>query len=120
MRGVAIIVTQQSVSAWRGALSIASATAAAGASARVHLHEAAVALIAKPLIDPLDREYSAAGLPTLAELFDTALALGVTLSACQSGLVLVGAAADTLDPRIVTDGLLNFLSSVKNERLISV
>jgi predicted peroxiredoxin len=120
MRGVAIIVTQDSMSQWRSALSIGSAVAASGARAQLHLHERAVTLVTHPPTDPDDGDYQRAGLPTLADLLETAFALGVLLSACQSGLALVGAASDSLDPRIAIGGLLEFLTSVNEDHLMSL
>ncbi len=117
MRGLTIIVASDDVTRYRAALGLAAAHAAAGGSARVFLNERAVSLLAAPAPSD-DRDFSAAGLPTLAELQEEALGLGVRLIACQSGLSLVGVHADALDPRIETGGLVTITMSLREDRLL--
>lgn len=109
MRGLTIIVAGPDPSRFRAALSIAAAAAALDRPIRLFLQADAVALLRPPLAGPDDEAHEAAGLPTLADLFREAIALGVTIIACQSGLPLIGITADTLPAGIEVGGLLSEL-----------
>ena len=116
MRGLTIVVATEQVDRYRTALSLAAAQAAAGGTARLFLNERAASLLGAPA--PLDDVgFASAGLPTLAQLQEEALALGVRLIVCQSGLALVGIHADSLDPRIETGGLVGIVTSLDGDRL---
>ena len=86
--------------------------------ARVFCQGDAVAALA-PLRDPHDAGHAAAGLPTLAELFEEALGLGVEVIACQSGLALTAIDADTLDPRVGFGGPVSILQTLGDDRLVT-
>ncbi len=90
MRELRIIVTTADAERFRGALMLAAAQAALGGGAEMFLQLDAVALLRAPIEAERDAAHVAAGLPTLAALIDEALALGVTVTACQSGLALCG------------------------------
>jgi predicted peroxiredoxin len=105
---------------FHAALSIAAASAAAGATTRLFLHGDAAGLLACPVSSPEDGRYRAAGLPTLAQMLDEALTLGVILICCQSGLALAGLAADALDSRIEVGGLVGLLTALGDDRLVAV
>lgn len=117
MRGLTILVATGDAERLHAALSFAAASAAAGARTRLHLHEGAVALLGSPLIAPHDDARTRAGLPTLAELWGEALALGVAVSLCQSGLALSGLQLDELDPRLDAQGPVALLSGLGEDRL---
>ena len=117
MRGLTLIVGGADPARFHAALSVAAASAAAGARTRAYLHGDAVALLAA-LSSPDDNRHRAAGLPTLAEVLDEALALGVVLICCQSGLALSGLPANGLDPRIEVGGLVGLFTALGDDRLL--
>ena len=61
---------------------------------------------------------SAAGLPTLAQLFEEALAMPVEVILCQSGLAMAGMDVGQLDPRISTGGLIGVVAAAGDDRLV--
>jgi predicted peroxiredoxin len=118
MRGVTVILAEPSPARLRAALSLASATAALGARARLFLHEDAVSLLAGPLRSAADARHAAAGLPTLAQLFEEAMAMPVEVIACQSGLALAGIEAHHVDSRIATGGLVGVIATAGEDRVV--
>ena len=118
MRGVTVILTEAAPARLRAALSLASAVAAVGGRARLFLHEDAVTLFATPLTSPADARRSVAGLPTLAQLFEEALAMPVEVILCQSGLAMAGMDHGQLDPRIATGGLVGVLAMAGEDRVV--
>lgn len=116
MRGLTVVAIRPG--AVRAGLELAAATAALGGRARVFCQGEAVAALA-PLRDPHDADHAACGLPTLAELFEEALGLGVEIIACQSGLMLMGVTAELLDPRIGFGGPVGLLQSLGEDRLVT-
>jgi predicted peroxiredoxin len=120
MRGLTIILAGTDPDRLRSALGLAAAQAALGGAARLFLDGASARLLALPIAAPGDADHRAAGLPTLAELVDTALALGVGITLCQSGLALAGIAADGIDPRLHTGGLTEVMASLAEDRLIAL
>ena len=118
MRGLTIILAEPSPPRLRAALSLAAAVAALGGRARLFLHEDAVTLLAAPLADAGDDRRSTAGLPTMAQLFEEALAMSVEVILCQSGLALAGLDAGTLDQRLLTGGLIGIVSAIGDDRLL--
>ncbi len=117
VRGLTVIVTKPA--GLRAALELAAANAALGGAARVFCQSEAVAAL-PPLRDPHDGDYAAAGLPTLAELFEDALGLAVEIIACQSGLALMGIDASLLDPRIAFGGPVGILQTLGEDRIIAL
>ena len=109
MRGLTIIVAGPDPTRFRAALSIAAAGAALDRPIRVFLQADAVALLRTPLAAPDDDIHEAAGLPTLPDLLREALALDVTLTACQSGVSLAGISANALPEGVEVGGLLSEL-----------
>lgn len=120
MSGVAILLTRDEPQALRAALTIAGAAAALGQRARIYLHEAAVAMLCRPLASDADAEYRARGLPDLAGVFEIALSMRVAVIACQTGLALGDHDAAALDPRVETGGLVGMLASLGDDRLIAL
>ncbi len=116
MRGLTLFVATGDAERLHAALSLAAVTAATGAKVRLHLHEGAVALLREPLVAPNDALRVGAGLPTLAELWGEALALGVAVSLCQSGLAMSGLRLDELDPRLDAQGPAGLLSELGDDR----
>lgn len=119
MSGLVLIVATADAERAHAALSIAAAAQAAGQEVRLYLHEQAVALLygSERAGDPRRR---AAGLPTLGDMVDEVLGLGVTVVACQSGLALCGVDAARLDPRIETGGLIGVMAALGDFRLAVV
>ena len=117
MRGLTLIVTKPAN--FRAALELAAANAALGRRTRLFCQGEAVAALS-PLHDRHDEDYSAAGLPTLAELFEDALGLGAEIIACQSGMALVGVTADMLDARIGPGGPVSILQTLGEDRLATL
>jgi predicted peroxiredoxin len=118
MRGVTVILAEPAPARLRAALSLTSAVAALGGRARLFLHEEAVALLAAPLASPADARRTATGLPTLARLFDEALAMPVEVILCQSGLALTGLDVGQLDRRVSTNGLVGVLAAAGDDRIL--
>lgn len=119
MRGLTILVATADGERLHAALTFAAASAAAGATTRVHLHGRAVGLLAPPMRMEDDALFAASGLPMLAQLFEEALALGVAVSACQSGLALCGLSAETIDTRVTMDGPVGVLLRGSEDRLLT-
>jgi len=118
MPGLTILVVTADPERLHAALAFAAAAAAMGDRARMHLHEGAVALLREPLSAPKDGDRRAAGLPALGNLWEEALALGVAISLCQSGLALHGLRLDGLDPRLDAIGPVGLLSGLGEDRLL--
>jgi predicted peroxiredoxin len=118
VRGLTVIVTRPD--ALRAGLELAAANAALGGRARLFAQGEAVAALALPMRPSHDPDYAAAGLPTLAELFEEALALGVEAIACQSGLALMGLTAEMLDARVGYGGVVSVLQGLGDDRLVAV
>lgn len=117
MRGLTIIAATGDVERFRAALSLACAQAALGGAARVYCHEAAVELLV-PGGDPDDAPRAAAGLASRAQLLEEAMASGVMLVACQTGLAAAGLAFDALNAGVDPGGLVSLLAELGEDRLI--
>ena len=120
MRGLTIIVADCSSERFRTALSIAAAQVALGGPAHIFCQGEAVALLRPPIQGIEDDAHIDAGLPTLAALFEEAIDLGVTITACQSGLLLANTDAATLDRRIAFGGLVSVMQALGESRLLCV
>lgn len=108
LRGLTILVATTDRARFQAALSLAAAQAALGGRARVHLHGEAIALFAPGIA------------PDAAELRGECLALGVTFSACQSGLDMTGLSFEELGQGIEPGGLVGLLGSLGEDRLVSL
>jgi predicted peroxiredoxin len=117
VRGLTIVMAESDAERLRAALTLAATNAALGGRTRVFCQSEAVRLLADRSA-PRDPAYVAAGLPSLAELFEEALGLGVEIIACQSGLHLTGIAADGLDPRIGYGGPVSVMQTLGDDRLL--
>jgi predicted peroxiredoxin len=118
VRGLTVVVTRPG--GLRAGLELAAANAALGGRARLFAQGEAVAALVLPIRDAHDPGYAGAGLPTLAELFEEALALGVEPIACQSGLALTGVTAERLDARMIYGGPVSVLQALGEDRLVAV
>lgn len=118
MRGLTILVAAADAERLHAALTYATAGAAMGSVVRLHLHEGAVGLLRPPLAAPADTARAKAGLPTLQQIFDEALALGVSITACQSGLALARLDLTQLDPNIEAQGPVGLLSAIGDDRMM--
>lgn len=119
--GLNLLLLTDDAERFRGALMIAMTHQALGGAARLFLQMDAVRLLSPPVVAPRDEAHDRAGFPTLAALLDEALADGVALTACQSGLALAGLAATDLDQRIETGGLASFLAATgDDDRLLTL
>jgi predicted peroxiredoxin len=118
MRGLTILVATDDAARFRAALSTAAATAALGGSARVFLHEEAVALLGHSEDSDAPR-LRAAGLPDQAEWLAIARESGVQLLVCQSGLALAGLSLDALPAGTDAGGLVSLLATLGEDRLLA-
>jgi predicted peroxiredoxin len=117
-RGLTLVVTRPD--ALRAGLELAAANAALGGRTRLFAQGEAVAALALPMRSPHDPDYALAGLPTLAQLFEETLALGVEIVACQSGCALMGVTTDRLDARVTFGGPVSVLQTLGEDRLLAV
>ena len=115
MRDLRIIVTTADAERLRGALVLASAQAALGGRASIFLQLDAVGLLQPSAQVLRDEAHRAAGLPTLAALVKEAIALGVALTACQSGLALCQLSADELPDGVEVGGPVSFLQATQDQ-----
>lgn len=109
MRELRIVVATADAERLRGALVMAAAQAALGGKAALFLQLDAVGLLRAPIGAPQDEAHRAAGLPSLEMLVEEALALGVVILACQSGLALCGMTVESLPAGVEIGGPVGFL-----------
>ena len=110
MPGLNIIVAAADGTRFYAALETAAAASALGRPARVFLQGEAAALLRAPVAFGGDPARRAAGQPDLASLIGEAMAMGVRLIVCQSGMALAGMTANELVPQVRAGGLVSFLS----------
>lgn len=115
MRALTIIVATPDAERLRGALVLAAAQAALGGAATLFLQLDAVALLRAPIAAPRDTAHAAAGLPELSALLTDALALGVRLIACQSGMALAGLTAAHLPQGVAAGGPVGLIQAMGDE-----
>jgi predicted peroxiredoxin len=120
MRGLTLIVTGRDPERLRAALTLAAAHAALEGRTRLFCQGEAVEPLAPWARVPNDADHQAAGLPTLGQLIEEALGLGVEILACQSGLALMRIPADALDPRIASGGPVSLLQTLGEDRLVTL
>jgi predicted peroxiredoxin len=115
VRPLRIIVTTDDAERMRGALMLAGAQAALGGATAVFLQLDSVALIRGAMDAPRDGAHRDAGLPTLAQLLEEAMALGVEISVCQSGMALQGMTVADLPEGVKVTGPVAFLQATTDE-----
>jgi predicted peroxiredoxin len=113
MQALSIVVATADPGRFASALEVAAANAALDRPTRLFLQAQAV---------PLLRFGAAAaeGMPSAEEMLGDALALGVKVSACQSGLSLSGMDAMELPEGVETEGLLSFLAARGEDQLLVI
>lgn len=114
--GLTIVVVGNDPERFHAALAIAAANAALGARSRIYLHAAAAVLADRAC--PAMHGSQGDGVPTLGELLDEALAIGVAIIVCQSGLAAAEISAETLTSGIATGGLIELLSALDGDQLL--
>lgn len=105
VRGLSIVVAGADPSRLHAALSVAAAWAALGRPGRIFLQAEAARLLRR-----LDEPGPGEGQPSLGEMLGESMALGVTVTVCQSGLALCGLSAEHLPDGVETGGLVGFLA----------
>jgi predicted peroxiredoxin len=115
MRGLTVLVATAEPARFHAALSLAAAQAALGGRSRVYLHGEAVALLAT---SAQDFRFTGAGMPDITELRTEAAALGVTVTACQSGFALAGLSPADFAEDVDTGGLIGLLTDLGDDRLV--
>jgi len=113
-----IIVATGDPERLHAALTFAAASSAIGTATKLHLHEGAVPLLRAPMLAPMDEKRSAAGLPTLAQIYGEALGLGVNVTVCQSGLALAGLTIDSLEGTAEAQGPIGVLADADSRLLV--
>ena len=120
LSGLKIVLLTPDTKRFRGALALAAAHVALYGSAEIFFQMDAAILLLRASA-PRDVAHADAGMPALRILMEEALDLGVTFTACQSGLTLAAIDAATLDPRIGISGTVAFLQGVATtDRLLFV
>lgn len=117
---LALIIADLGHARLHAGLSLAATAAAAGRTVRVFCHAEGVALVQPGRVWKEDATYRAAGLPTIADLLETALDLGVAVMVCQSGLALINLSAADLPAQVEAGGLPAFLGRARGSQLILV
>ena len=115
MPGLNIIVAAAEGRRFCAALETAIAAAALGQRARLFLQGDAAAMLRAPAGFAGDSTRRTAGLPGLDELIGEALASGVEMVVCQSGLALVGLTADRIVDGVKAGGVVSFLAAAAAE-----
>lgn len=92
------------------ALELALTSAALGKAPRLFLQGEAAALVALPLSAACDERRSAVGMPTLAQILEDVADADISLTVCQSGLLIAGLTPDGLSPHAQIGGLISFLA----------
>lgn len=117
MPGLTIVVASADPDRFHAALSVAAANAAIGERSRIFLQGEAATLIAN-CQSAADAGRGEHGIPTVQQLLDEALALGVETIVCQSGLLLAGLDAGRLPAGFRTGGLVELLASRGDDQLL--
>ena len=114
MRGLTIIVASVDPARFHAALSVAAANCALGHRSRIFLQGEAAVLCK----DGGEKRVAPSGMPSLPELRDEAMAVGVELIVCQSGLAQVALSAEDLPEGVTTGGLVELLASRGDDQLM--
>ena len=115
MQGLTIIVASPDRERFRSALEVAAASAALGRATRLFLQGAAASLL-QPSVE--EAELEASGAPGRHQLMEETLALGATLTVCQSGIALAGMRADRLPDGVDTGGLVELLATARDHQIV--
>lgn len=113
--GLALIFGEASHARLHAALTLACAAAALGRPVRLFFHGEAVAALSPSRHWAGD---ATAGLATVADLLASALDIGVSVMACQSGLHLCGLTPAQLADGIESGGMVAFLADARGDQLL--
>jgi predicted peroxiredoxin len=105
-----IIIASTDTRRFIAALELALTSAALGKAPRLFLQGEAAALVALPLTAACDERRCAVGMPTLAQILEDVTEAGISLTVCQSGLLMAGLTPDQLWPDAQIGGLISFLA----------
>lgn len=117
-RGLALIFGEASHARLHAGLSLACAAVALGRPVRLFFHGEAVAALASERRWMGDQAYSAAGMPSVAELIDSAMEMGANAMACQTGLQMCGLTAMALREGVEAGGMVAFLADARDDELV--
>lgn len=109
---LALILAGADLARLRAALVLARCEIALGGTAQLFVQGEAVPLLRLPIAAPQDDAWCAAGEPMLAELLGEALADGVAISLCQSGLAMAAMTASDVPAGILITGPIAFLAAI--------
>lgn len=116
-----VMLVSEDVARARAALSLALADAALGGTPRIYAHERAVTMLATATREDDDSSALASeGLPDRPTLLAMAVAEGVTLIACQTGLSSCDLAIEQLMRGTEAGGLVGLLATLGGSHLIVV
>jgi predicted peroxiredoxin len=113
MQRLSIVVATSDTTRFLSALELAAANAALERPTRLFLQAQAVRAI-------MSADEPVKGMPSAEEMLGEAVALGVQVSACQTGLALAGLDASKLPEGIETEGLVSFLAARSDDHLLVV
>lgn len=116
--GLALIFGEASHARLHAGLTLACAAAALGRPVRLFFHGEAAAALSPARHWAGDDTYAAAGVPTVKELMESALGLGIRVMACQSGLHLCGLSAAMLAEGVDAGGMVAFLADARDDQLL--
>lgn len=105
-----IIIASADEGRFIAALEFALTSSALGKMPRIFLQGEAACLLALPLTAAPDAKRRAVGLPSLAEILEDVAEAEISLTICQSGMLIAGLTPDALWPRAQMGGLVSFLA----------
>ena len=117
-RGLAVVLSEANHARLHAALTLACAAAALGRPVRLFFHGESVAALTPERHWQGDIAYRAAGLPSVGELVENALGLGVVAMACQTGMQMIGVTAVSLPEGIEAGGMVAFLADARDDELV--
>lgn len=117
-RGLALVFGEASHARLHAGLTLACAAAALGRPVRLFFHGEAVAALAPGRRWAGDATYAKGGLPSVAELIESALHLGAAVMVCQTGLQLCGLTAAGMSDGIETGGMVAFVADARDDEIV--
>lgn len=117
-RGLAVVFGEASHARLHAGLTLACAAAALGRPVRLFFHGEAAAALAPERHWAGDVTYAKSGLPSVADLVDSALDLGAAVMVCQTGLQLCGLTAAGLNEGVETGGMVAFVADARDDQIV--
>lgn len=118
---LAIMLLSAEAEKLRSALILARCEIALGGAARLFIQGPATTLVIPPISAADDEACAAAGEPRLGQLLDEALADGLSVMLCETGLTIARSDQSRIDPRIEISGPIAFLAGIDKEmRLLTI